>query len=100
MTEVGPGKGSHAASSGVAPAVPAPHAASGSPTNTQSAAEDHDWRMDIVMPDDRTQTLADVLDVMRSNDLQRQAAFVEWLAGEWYDAKAELQSLDMGDKAQ
>jgi hypothetical protein len=66
----------------------------------QSAAQDHDWRMDITMPGDATQTLADVLDVMRSNDLQRQAAFVEWLAGEWYDAKAELQSLDMGDKAQ
>jgi hypothetical protein len=62
-----------------------------------SAAQDHDWRTDIVMPDDETQTLADVLDVMRSNHLQRQAAFVEWLAGDWYDARAELQSRDMGE---
>lgn len=60
----------------------------------QLDAASHDWLTDVTMPDDETQTLADVLAVMRENNLQRQAAFVEWIAGEWYDLSAELQWRD------
>jgi hypothetical protein len=57
---------------------------------TAATKEEYDWPRDITMPDDDTQTLADVLAAMRANDLQRYAAFVEWLANDWYDARQAL----------
>ena len=76
---------------GEAVSVPAQqHGLSVSPVGRCRVTADgspHDWHSLVTMPDDDTQTLADVIAVMRENNLARQAAFVEWLADGWYDAK-------------
>ena len=60
------------------------------PDEGQVPSNTYDWRREVTMPDDSTQTLADVLTTMRKNNLIRQAAFVRWLADEWYEAKQAL----------
>jgi hypothetical protein len=57
------------------------------PGDSLNAAQ---WHRELTMPGDATQTLADVLAALRSSNLQRQAAFVEWLAESWYDARQAL----------